>query len=62
MISAGRWIEEATCWPVRKLVRTARHYRTIKIQAGARAMTAAGAPPDDLREALDRIHRYIGGH
>ena len=62
-LAASRWIEEATGWSVRKLVRTARLYRTIEIQAGAHSITAADPLPGDLRDALDRIHgRCSGAH
>jgi hypothetical protein len=43
-------------WSNRKLVGTARRYRTIEIQADPHTITVAGAPPEDLRGALDRIH------
>jgi hypothetical protein len=37
-------------------VRTARRYRTIDIQAGEHTLTAVAPLPDDLRDALTRIH------
>ena len=37
-------------------MKTARRYRTIEIQAGRQSITAADPLPDDLRQALDRIH------
>jgi hypothetical protein len=52
---AGRDGRETTGWSIRKFVRTARRYRTIQIQAGAHTITADPLP-DDLRQALDRIH------
>lgn len=45
-----------------KFVRTARRYRTIEIRAGAHTITAAGPPPDDLRDVLGRIHGESGAH
>jgi hypothetical protein len=35
------WIEHQTGWSIKKFVRTARRYRTVKIQAGRQALTAA---------------------
>jgi hypothetical protein len=49
----SRWIEDQTGWSVRRFVRTSRRYRTI---------TAADPVPKDLRDTLDRIHRYRGAH
>jgi hypothetical protein len=61
-LAVSRWIEQTTDWSIRKFVRTARRYRTIQIQAGAHTVTAADPLPDDLRRALDRIHRNQGAH
>jgi hypothetical protein len=55
-LAVSRFIEQTTGWSIRKFVRTARRYRTIQIQAGAHTVTAADPLPDDLRNALDRIH------
>ena len=52
----GRWIEAQTGWSIRKFVKSARRYRTIEIQAGRQAITAAAPLPDDLRQALDAIN------
>ena len=56
-LAVSRWIEQTTGWSIRKFVRTARRYRTIQIQAGIHTVTATDPLPDDLRHALDRIHR-----
>jgi hypothetical protein len=61
-LAVSRWIEQTTGWSVRKLVRTARRYRTIQIQAGAHTLTAADPLPEDLRHALNLIHRSPGAH
>jgi len=61
-LAVSRWIEARTGWSIRKFVRTARRYRTIEIQAGGHAITAADPLPDELRGALDRIHRSSGAH
>ena len=55
-LAVSRWIEHQTGWPIRKFVKTARRYRTIQIQAGDHAITAADPIPDDLRQALDAIN------
>jgi hypothetical protein len=54
-LAVSRWIEHQTGWSIRKFVKTARRYRTIKIQAGPHVITAADPLPDDLRQALDAI-------
>ena len=61
-LAVSRWIEARTGWSIRKFVKTARRYRTVEIQAGEHTITAAGLLPDDLRGALDRIHRDSGAH
>lgn len=55
-LAVGRWIEARAGWSIRKIVKTARRYREIKIQAGQHTITAAGPVPDDLRQALDAIN------
>jgi hypothetical protein len=54
-LAVSHWIESTTGWSIRKFVRTARRYRTITIQAGPHAITAADPVPDDLQEALAKI-------
>jgi hypothetical protein len=56
-LAVSRWIEARASWSIRKFVRTARRYRVIQIQAGDHTITAADPLPDDLRDALDRVHR-----
>jgi len=58
-LAVSRWIEARTGWSIRKFVRTARRYRTIKIQAGRQTITAADPLPDDLSRALDAINRDL---
>ena len=41
---------------------TARRYKTIQIQAGNHAITAADPMPADLCDALHRVHHHPGGH
>jgi hypothetical protein len=61
-LAVSRWIEHQTGWSIRKFVKTARRYRTIQIQAGDHVITAADPLPDDLHQALDRIHRQPDAH
>jgi len=61
-LAISRWIEDHTGWSIRKFVRTARRYRTIEIQAGTHTITAADPLPDELRDALHRIHGRPGAH
>ncbi len=42
-------------------MRTTRRYRTVKIEAGNKTLTAADPLPDYLREALTKI-RADGAH
>jgi hypothetical protein len=55
-LAASRWIGHQTGWSIRKFVKTARRYRTIEIQAGPHAITAADPLTEDLRHALDAIN------
>ena len=55
-LAVSRWTEARTGWSIRKIVKTARRYREIKIQAGQHIITAADPIPDDLRQALDAIN------
>jgi Transposase DDE domain len=61
-LAVGRWIEHRTGWSIRRFVKTARRYRTIKIQAGSQIITAADPLPDDLRQALAQIHDPASAH
>jgi transposase len=61
-LAVSRWIEARTGWSIRKFVKTARRYKTIDIQAGTHVLTAADPLPDDLRDALDRVHHDLSAH
>jgi hypothetical protein len=61
-MAVSHWIEHQTGWSIKKFVRTARRYRTVTIQAGKQILTAAEPPPDDLAEALTKIHGSDGAH
>ena len=60
-MAVSRHIETQAGWSVKKFVRTARRYRTVKIQAGTQTLTAADPLPDDLRSALLK-NRSDGAH
>jgi transposase len=55
-LAVTRYVEDATCWSIKKFVRTARRYRTVHIRAGQQILTAEDPLPDELRQALDSIH------
>jgi Transposase DDE domain len=61
-LAISRWIEARTGWSIRKFVKTTRRYKTIDIQAGIHTFTAADPLPDDLRDALDRVHHELSAH
>jgi hypothetical protein len=54
-MAVSHWIEVQTSWSIKKFVRTARRYRTVRIKAGGQTLTAADPLPNDLREALIKI-------
>jgi hypothetical protein len=54
-MAVSHYIEIQTGWSIKKYVRTARRYRTVKIKAGRQILTAADPLPTDLREALTKI-------
>jgi hypothetical protein len=60
-LAVSHYIEHQTGWSIKKFVRTTRRYRTVKIEAGNKTLTAADPLPDDLREALTKI-RADGVH
>ncbi len=60
-MAVTHWIEHQTGWSIKKFVRTVRRYRTVTIQAGRQTLTAAEPLPEDLAEALARIHDH-GAH
>ena len=54
-LAVSHYIETQTGWSIKKFVRTARRYRTVKIKAGQQILTAADPLPDDLRDAIANI-------
>jgi hypothetical protein len=57
-MAVSHWIEHQTGWSIKKVVRTARRYRTVQIRAGRQILTAADPLPDDLAEALAKINSH----
>ena len=57
-LAVSHWVEHQTGWSIKKFVRTARRYRTVQIRAGRQILTAADPLPDDLAEALAKIHSH----
>jgi hypothetical protein len=55
-LAVSRWIENQTGWSIRKFVKTASRYRIFQIQAGPHVIAAADPLPNEIRQALDRIH------
>jgi hypothetical protein len=54
-LAVSHYIEHQTGWSIKKFVKTARRYRTVRIKAGRQILTAADPLPDDLRDALAKI-------
>jgi hypothetical protein len=61
-LAVSHWIEHQTGWSIKKFVRTARRYRTVRIRAGNQTLTAADPLPDDLRNALAKINSPGSAH
>jgi hypothetical protein len=54
-LAVTRYIEAATDWSIKRFVRTARRYRTVRIRVGQHTVTAEDRLPADLRDALAQI-------
>lgn len=50
-----RFIEDRNGWSIKKFIRTARRYHTVRIRAGQHILTAEDPLPTDLRDALAQI-------
>jgi hypothetical protein len=61
-LAVSHWVEHQTGWSIKKFVRTARRYRTVKIRAAGHTLIAADPLPDDLRDALTEIRDPGGVH
>ena len=59
-LAISRWIENRTGWSIRRFVKKARRYRTIKIQAGEHTITATDPLTSELRQALEAINNTSG--
>ena len=55
-LAMARWLETTTGWSIRRLITTARRYRTITINIAGHTLTAADPLPPDLTQALHNIH------
>ncbi len=54
-LAVTRFVEDLTGWSIKKFVRTARRYRTVRISTGKHELTAEDPLPPDLRDALAMI-------
>ena len=54
-LAVSHWIEHQTGWSIKKFVRTARRYRTVRSTPAAH-LTAADRLPADLHDILAKIH------
>jgi hypothetical protein len=61
-LAVSQWDRRPDGLPIKRFVRTARPLRTIQVHADAHTPTAVDLLPDDLRNALDHIHRDAGVH
>jgi len=61
-LAVSRLVEDRTGWSIRKFVQTTRRYRTVQINAAGQLLTAEDPIPEDLQEALTRIHRRERAH
>ena len=55
-LAMAHWLETATGWSIRRLITTARRYRTITINIAGHTLTAADPLPPDLTQTLHNIH------
>ena len=55
-LAMARWLETTTGWSIRRLITTARRYRTITINIAGHTLTAADPLPPDLTQTLHNIH------
>lgn len=55
-LAVSRWLENASGWSIRKLVKTLRRYKTIQIQVGEQTITAQDQLPADLAKLIADIN------
>ena len=55
-LAVTRFVEDRTGWSIKKFVRTARRYRTVRISTGRHELTAEDPLPSYLRDALAAIN------
>lgn len=61
-LAVTRWLERASGWSIKKLVKTLRRYHTIQIQIGDQIVTAADPLPEDALDALTKIRAAAATH
>ena len=61
-LAVTRWLERASGWSIKKLVKTLRRYHTIQIQVGDQIVTAADPLPEDVLHALTKIRAAAATH
>lgn len=54
-LAVSRWLENASGWSIRKLVKTLRRYKTIQIRIGKQTITAQDQLPADLAALITEI-------
>lgn len=54
-LAISRWLENATGWSIRKIVRTLRRYRTVEIRIGGQTITAADPVPTEIADLIAQI-------
>ncbi len=60
-LAISRWLEAATGWSIRRIVKTLRRYRTIQIQLGKQTITAEDPLPPEIAEIINQT-RAAEGH
>ena len=59
-LAVSQRIEHLTGWTISRFVKTLRRYRSVQIHTGTHTFTAEQPVPEDIRTALDKIHRPAG--
>lgn len=55
-LAVTRFVEDRTGWSIKKFIRTARRYRTVRISTGKHELTAEDPLPAEVRDALAAIN------
>ena len=59
-LAVSKRIEHATGWTISKFVKTLRRYRQVTLTTGQHTFTADQPIPDDIGDALAKIHGKQG--